>query len=71
MPIGHRFGMIKFGSRTELILPLLRETEVLAAVGDRTKAGLTILARQGSVLMQRSKCGKAALDAVEKQEITV
>ncbi|UCF34905.1 MAG: phosphatidylserine decarboxylase [Phycisphaerales bacterium] len=71
MPMGHRFGMIKFGSRTELIFPLLRETEVPAGVGDKTKAGLTILARQGSALMQRSKCEKAGPDAVEKQEVTM
>jgi phosphatidylserine decarboxylase len=71
MPIGHRFGMIKFGSRTELIFPLLQETEVLAGIGDKTKAGLTILARQGSASMKRSERDKFASDAVDKQEMTV
>lgn len=44
--IGERFGLIKFGSRTELILPRLPGTEVLVRVGDRVRAGLTIVARQ-------------------------
>jgi phosphatidylserine decarboxylase len=46
MEIGQRFGMIKFGSRTELILPRSASTEVLVSVGDQAYAGLTILARQ-------------------------
>jgi phosphatidylserine decarboxylase len=71
MPMGHRFGMIKFGSRTELIFPLLQETEVLAGVGDKTKAGLTILARQGSVSVKRSPREKSGSDAVEKEEMIV
>ena len=44
--IGQRFGMIKFGSRTELIIPRLPDTEVCVAIGDRVWGGLTILARQ-------------------------
>ena len=46
VPIGARFGMIKFGSRTELIIPRLADTEVKVQVGDRVRAGLTILACQ-------------------------
>ncbi len=46
MEIGQRFGMIKFGSRTELIVPRLPGTEVLVAIGDKAHAGLTILAQQ-------------------------
>ena len=45
--IGYRFGMIKFGSRTELVIPRLEGTDVLVHVGDKVKAGITILARQG------------------------
>ncbi|MCP4592900.1 MAG: phosphatidylserine decarboxylase [bacterium] len=45
-PIGHRFGMIKFGSRTELIIPRLPETEVRVSPGDRVRAGLSIIAAQ-------------------------
>jgi phosphatidylserine decarboxylase len=40
---GERFGMIRFGSRTEVYLPL--EATVLVKVGDRVAGGLTIIAR--------------------------
>jgi len=43
---GERFGMIKFGSRTELIVPFRDGTQVQVRVGDRVKAGLTVVARQ-------------------------
>ncbi|MFQ5590966.1 MAG: phosphatidylserine decarboxylase [Phycisphaerae bacterium] len=46
LQIGARFGLIKFGSRTELIIPKLRNTEVLVKAGDKVHAGLTIVARQ-------------------------
>jgi len=46
LSIGERFGMIKFGSRTELIIPLVEGTEIMVKVGDKVKAGLTIMARQ-------------------------
>jgi len=41
---GQRFGMIRFGSRTELFLPQAA-TEVLVQPGDRVKAGETIVGR--------------------------
>lgn len=41
---GERFGMIKFGSRTELIVPA--DVEVTCQVGDKVRGGLTILARR-------------------------
>ncbi|MEN1680800.1 MAG: phosphatidylserine decarboxylase [Planctomycetota bacterium] len=40
---GQKYGMIKFGSRTELIMPA--DCEVVCAVGDRVRAGVTVLAR--------------------------
>src|SRR5438034_334009 len=40
---GDRFGMIRFGSRTELYLPL--NAEVLVKVGDNVFGGSTIVAR--------------------------
>jgi len=43
---GQRFGFIKFGSRTELIIPRLPGTEVTVGLGDAVRAGLTLLARQ-------------------------
>ena len=44
--IGQRFGLIKFGSRTELIIPRLADTEICVAIGDPVRGGLTIVARQ-------------------------
>ncbi len=44
--IGARFGLIKFGSRTELILPHTTDTEVNVAFGQKVRAGLTVLVRQ-------------------------
>jgi phosphatidylserine decarboxylase len=41
---GGRFGMIKFGSSTELILPRSHVAEVHVRPGDRVKGGLTVLA---------------------------
>jgi len=43
---GDRFGMIRFGSRTELYLPL--DAEVLVKVGDHVLGGSTIVARLSS-----------------------
>ena len=42
---GEKFGMIKFGSTTELIMPRPDDVEVLVEEGDTVKAGLTMLAR--------------------------
>ncbi|MDQ6623875.1 MAG: phosphatidylserine decarboxylase, partial [Verrucomicrobiota bacterium] len=40
---GERFGMIRFGSRTEVYLPL--DATVTVQVGDRVRGGATIIAR--------------------------
>jgi phosphatidylserine decarboxylase len=40
---GERFGMIRFGSRTELYLPL--DATVLVKIGDKVIGGLTVIAR--------------------------
>jgi phosphatidylserine decarboxylase len=40
---GERFGMIRFGSRTEIYLPV--NAEVLVKVGDRVKGGASVIAR--------------------------
>ncbi len=42
---GDRFGMIKFGSRTELYMPDREELKCLVNVGDKVKAGLTEVVR--------------------------
>ncbi|MCH2134290.1 MAG: phosphatidylserine decarboxylase [Phycisphaerales bacterium] len=41
---GERYGMIKFGSSTELILPDPASVEVRVEVGSRVRAGETVLA---------------------------
>jgi phosphatidylserine decarboxylase len=42
---GERLGMIKFGSRTDLLVPPDAVREVLVKPGDKVKGGLTILLR--------------------------
>lgn len=42
---GEKFGMIKFGSRTELYIPARDDIECACKVGDKVKAGLTILGK--------------------------
>jgi phosphatidylserine decarboxylase len=46
LTMGERFGLIKFGSRTELIVPMAEGTEITIGVGDKVRAGLTVVARQ-------------------------
>lgn len=41
---GRRFGLIRFGSRVDLFLPL--HWDILCSVGDRVRVGSTVLARQ-------------------------
>jgi len=40
---GERFGMIRFGSRTEIYVPL--DAEITAKVGDHVEGGVTVIAR--------------------------
>ena len=40
---GERFGMIRFGSRTEIYLPL--DAKITVQVGDRVQGGLSVIAR--------------------------
>ena len=43
LELGERFGLIKFGSRTDLVLP--PEVEVLVGVGERVRGGVTVIGR--------------------------
>jgi phosphatidylserine decarboxylase len=43
--IGERYGMIKFGSRTELFVPVDAVADTLVKVGDAVQGGSTILLR--------------------------
>ncbi|MBV9125143.1 MAG: phosphatidylserine decarboxylase family protein [Planctomycetes bacterium] len=47
---GERFGMIKFGSRTDVLLPAGTAGEVLVRVGDQVKGGATVLLRANGPL---------------------
>jgi len=42
---GEKFGMIKFGSRTELYLPAKEQAKCLVKIGDKIKAGVTPLVK--------------------------
>ncbi len=42
---GHKFGMIKLGSRTELVVPDTKDLQIEVTVGQRVKAGRTVMVR--------------------------
>lgn len=44
---GERFGMIKLGSRTELVIPREEGLKIRIQLGDKIKAGATVLAEYG------------------------
>jgi len=41
--LGERFGLIKFSSRTDLVLP--PEVEISVRIGDRVRGGVTVIGR--------------------------
>jgi phosphatidylserine decarboxylase len=41
---GERIGMIRFGSRVDLLVPV--DTEIVAKIGDHVKGGVTIVAKR-------------------------
>jgi len=43
---GQRFGMIKFGSRTDVTMPA--DVEITVSIGDRVKGGETVIGRRTS-----------------------
>ena len=45
LEIGEKYGLIKFGSRTDLLMP--NNVEILVKVGDRVIGGETIIGRLG------------------------
>jgi phosphatidylserine decarboxylase len=42
---GQRFGMIKFGSRTELYVPARNNAKCLVEIGEKVKAGVSVILR--------------------------
>jgi phosphatidylserine decarboxylase len=51
---GEAFGMIKLGSRTELVLPWEPGLRLRVAVGDRVRAGSSVMAEYGSETDERA-----------------
>jgi phosphatidylserine decarboxylase len=43
LELGEKYGLIKFGSRTDLLMP--QNVEILVKVGDRVVGGETIIAK--------------------------
>ncbi|MCA1591857.1 MAG: phosphatidylserine decarboxylase family protein [Acidobacteria bacterium] len=43
LSLGERFGLIKFGSRTDLVLP--HQVEIMLSVGARVRGGVSIIGR--------------------------
>jgi phosphatidylserine decarboxylase len=43
LDLGQKFGLIKFSSRTDLLMP--KNVEIMVAIGDRVRGGETIIAK--------------------------
>jgi len=52
---GEKFGMIKFGSRTEVYVPIREDVKCLVRIGDKVKAGVTPLVKY----VKQESCAKA------------
>jgi phosphatidylserine decarboxylase len=57
---GERYGMIRFGSRTELIVPQAELARVLVKVGDVARGGETLLAELGPARAGQPQAGQAS-----------
>jgi phosphatidylserine decarboxylase len=71
---GEIFGMIKFGSRVELILPRQAGLLIAARVGQRVRAGRDVLAKVSEVIAQSdstAKCEKPSVEMNGDKQITV
>jgi len=52
MALGERFGVIRFGSQVDMVVPSLVSLEVLVKPGDTVKAGLSMIARYATIDQQ-------------------
>ncbi|HVX61380.1 MAG TPA: phosphatidylserine decarboxylase, partial [Pirellulales bacterium] len=68
---GHKFGMIKLGSRTELILPRDAGLSVEVGVGQKVKAGSTVMARYKAESQTRAPNAAPAASAGARSEFPV
>ena len=65
---GERYGMIKFGSRTELYLPAGMKFELAVKVGQNVTAGITPLAHIYPAAMEKIRQTQSEAAASEKEE---
>lgn len=59
---GEMYGMIKLGSRTELLVPQDTSLQVIAEVGEAIQAGSTVLARYAAAPVQPAPTGNTIPD---------
>jgi len=52
---GEKFGLIKFSSRTDLLMP--PDVRIEVKVGDRVKGGETVIARKAEIMVPRAANG--------------
>ncbi len=55
MDLGQRFGVIRFGSQVDMVVPSLESMELLVKPGDVVKAGISIVARYAAIDVHESK----------------
>ena len=65
---GERYGMIKFGSRTELYLPAGMKFELAVKVGQTVTAGITPLAHIYPAAVEKIRQSQEEAAAAEKEE---
>ena len=66
---GQRFGMIKFGSTTELYLPQNHDPQILIEQGQKVYAGLTVLANVTSPPVEQSSHSDADPETVSSPSL--
>ena len=59
---GQRIGLIKFGSRTELIVPGHDNYDASVAVGDKARGAFTVMARRRKSVMS-DRCNRATAES--------
>jgi phosphatidylserine decarboxylase len=62
---GEMYGMIKLGSRTELIIPAEDSLEIVAKIGDKICAGSTTLARYRTIANTTPSSSDPVMDTTE------
>jgi len=66
---GERIGLIKFGSRTDLIVPAESKLEPAVRINDRVKGGATVLMRPARVGDSGRSADRVGMESSEKQSV--